>query len=203
MKRLTIVVGTLFLLSVLSACSSGPQVQRVGAGEQVDLSGFWNAADVRIVSRSLINDALSSPRVDQAIAGLGRTPMVIVGRFRNASSEHIDTAIISNTMEQEIFNSGRMDFVAGGIAREELRAERLAQMDGFVSDETMAGLGHEIGADFMLTGSVRTIVDRAGNRTSRTYFVTAELTCIRTNQRMWLAENSEITKVVVQPRRRL
>jgi hypothetical protein len=190
---------TVFLL--LSSC--GTTVRRIESGTQADLSGYWNARDVRIVCDALINDCLSSPLVNQAIGAMGnRKPTVIVGRFRNESSEHIDTAIISATMETVIFNSGRLDFVAGGSTRDEVRAERQGQQS-FASEETAASLGREIGADFLLTGSVRTIIDREENRTVRTYFVTAELTNIETNARVWLGMNNDITKVITRPRNRL
>lgn len=199
MKKLSAVLGILFLLSSCGTTS----VRRVESGTQGDLSGFWNAIDVRIVCEALINDCLSSARVEQAIrARGGRTPTVIVGRFRNESSEHINTDIISSTMETVIFNSGKLDFVAGGDTRDEVRAERQEQQN-HASEETAAALGREIGADFILTGSVRTIVDREGNRTARTYFVTAELTDIETNARIWLGQNSEITKVITRPNNRL
>jgi len=201
MKKFLVVFGA--ALFILSSCSTAPRVQRVDAGTQTDLSGFWNDTDVRIVCRALINDFLDSPRVDQAIRAMGRRmPTVIVGRFRNESSEHIDTAIITSIMEQEIFNSGRMDFVAGGVSREDLRAERLEQLD-HASDATAASIGAEVGADFMLIGSIRTIIERAGNQTVRTYFVSAELTNIETGQRMWIGQNNEIKKIATQPRHRL
>jgi hypothetical protein len=190
----------LLVLFILTSC--GTTVNRVTPGTEQDLSGFWNARDVRIVCESLINDVLSSARVEQAIrARGGRTPTVIVGRFRNESSEHIDTSIISSIMENVIFNSGRLDFVAGGNTRDDVRAERQEQQS-HASEETAARLGRETGADFIMTGSVRTIVDREGNRSVRTYFVTAELTDIETNARIWLGQNNEITKVVVRPNHR-
>jgi len=199
MKREFVLFGVVVLL--LCSCASG--VKRVSPTSQIDLSGYWNDVDVRIVCESLINDCLSSSRVDQEIrARSGRVPMVIVGRFRNESDEHIDTAIISSIMETVIFNSGRLDFVAGGETREDLRAERQDQQSN-ASEATAAALGNETGADFMLTGSVRTIVDRADNQTVRTYFVTAELTNIETNARMWMGQNSEIKKVITRPRNRL
>ena len=190
MKKIFIVLGVIFLLS-----SCATSVKRVEAGTERDLSGYWNARDVRIVCQALIDDALSSPRIDQAIRQAGKTPMVIVGRFRNESSEHIDTAIISETMQNVIFNSGRLDFVAGSDERDEIRDERNEQQ-GFASEETAARLGRETGADFMMTGTVRTIVDREGNRTVRTYYVSAFLTNIETNERMWMGQNSEITKEI-------
>jgi len=196
------IFGLFGVLLLYASCSSAPRVSRVAATTQTDLSGYWNDTDVRIVCEALINDCLNSPRVAQAIAARGgRLPVVIVGSFRNESSEHIDTAIISSTMEVTIFNSGKLDFVAGGGTRVELREERQDQQIN-ASESTASALANETGADFLLTGTVRTIIDRAANQTVRTYFVFAEMTDIETNARMWMAQNSEIKKVIVQPRYR-
>jgi len=203
MKRILIIVG--MVLFVFASCASGgtPKVQRVDSSTQTDLSGYWNDTDVRLVCKSLIDDCLNSPRVDQAIkAKRGKTPTVIVGRFKNDSSEHIDTTIISTIMEQTIFNSGKLDFVAGGSTRDELRAERQDQQTN-ASEATAKALANETGADFMLTGSVKAMVDKAGNQTVRTYFVTAEMTNIENNQRMWIGQNSDIKKIIVQPKNKL
>jgi uncharacterized protein (TIGR02722 family) len=195
-------VMAVVLISVLAftACSS---VKRVDAEKQIDLSGYWNDTDVRIVCEALIKDCLNSPRVDQAIrAKDGKKPVVLVGRFRNESDEHIDTAIISSIMEAAIFNSGRLDFVAGGVTRDELRAERQDQQ-GNASEATTAALVNETGADFLFTGTVRTIIDRVDKKTVRAYFVNAEMSNIETNQRMWMGQNSEIKKVITRPKAKL
>ena len=198
-KKLFFALCTVLIL--LSGC--GTTVNRIQSGTQSDLSGYWNALDVRIVCDALISDILSNPRVDQEIRAMGnRKPIVIVGRFRNDSDEHIDTEIITSIMEASVFNSGRLDFVAGGDTRDDLRSERQDQQS-YASEETAARLGRELGADFMLTGSVRTIVDRNDTQIIRTYFVTAELTNIETNARMWIGQNNEITKVITRPRNRL
>jgi hypothetical protein len=178
-------------------------VTRVAAATVTDISGYWNDTDVRIVCDSLIKDCISSARVKQAIAKYGnKLPTVIVGPFRNESSEHINTSIISDTMEVAIFNSGVLDFVAGGASRDALRAERL-QQQGMASEATAARLGYEIGADFMLTGSVKAMVDQAGNKSVRTYFVTAELTSIEDTSRLWLGQNQEIKKTITRPTTKL
>jgi uncharacterized protein (TIGR02722 family) len=200
MKKILGIVGVVFVL--FASCSSNPKVKRVDADTQTDLSGYWNDTDVRIVCKSLIDDCLSSPRVDQAIKAKGKIPTVIVGKFKNDSSEHIDTTIISTIMEQTIFNSGKLDFVAGGSTRDDLRAERQDQQSN-ASEATARALANETGADFMLTGSVKAIVDKAENKTVRTYFVSAEMTNIETNARMWMGQNSEIKKVIVQPKNKL
>jgi hypothetical protein len=186
------------VLVILGGCTSTPKVSRVDAGTVVDLSGYWNDSDIRIVCDSLIKDCLDSPRMSIALAQMGKAPVFLVGPFRNESDEHIDTTIIADVMERAIFNSGRADFVAGGSTREALRAERLDQQ-GNASEATAKTLANETGADFLLTGSVKTVVDRAGNTSSRTYFVGAEITNLETNQRLWLGSNNEIKKIIRQP----
>jgi uncharacterized protein (TIGR02722 family) len=202
MKNCLVILGVTLLF--LSSCaSSGRSVKRIDAFTQTDLSGYWNDTDVKMVCKALIDDCLNSPRVDQAIRAMGRkTPIVLVGRFRNESSEHIDTGIITTTMETAIFNSGKMDFVAGGSTRDALRSERQDQLSN-ASEATAASLGNETGADFMMFGSIKTIVDRVGNRTVRTYFVSAEMTNVETNQRMWMATNSDIKKLITQAKNKL
>jgi len=199
MKKIAIVL-CVFLL--LSSCET-TKVKRVESGTQKELSGYWNAVDVKIVCETLVNDCLSSARVNQEIKARGnKKPVVVVGKFKNASDEHIDTEIITSIMENVIFNSGKLDFVAGGDTRNNLRAEKQDQQSN-ASEATASALGKEIGADFMMTGSVRTIVDRDGNRSVRTYFVTAELTNIETNARMWMGQDNSITKEVTRPKNKL
>lgn len=206
MKKYLVVFAVLAVVAVLfPACASGPRVTRVDTDTIIDLTGRWNDTDARIVSASLINDSLNSPRLAQFIQQYtnqnGRLPAALVGSFRNESSEHIDTAIISRQMELAIFNSGKMDFVAGGATRVELRAERQDQQM-FASEATASALANETGAVLLLTGTINSIVERSGNTTVRSYFVNAEMTHLETNARIWMGDNSEIRKVIVQPRRR-
>jgi len=205
-KSLFLSIVAIMALALFSACSSNPKVERVDAATVIDLSGRWNDADARMVSDSLINDCLNSPRVAQFIQQYssrnnGNLPAALVGSFRNESSEHIDTSIIARAMERAIVNSGKMDFVAGGDTRVEIRTERQDQQS-FASEETASALANETGAVLLLTGTINSMVDRAGNRTVRSYFVRAELTNLETNTRIWMGENSEIKKDIEQPRAR-
>lgn len=201
--RLVCLFAGVILLLAFSACSSTPKVTRVDPQKQVDLSGSWNDTDARTVSNSLIRDCLENERVVDFIRQFsarnnGRLPTIIVGSFRNNTSEHIDTSIVSKSMEIAIVNSGKLDFVAGGDTRTELRAERDDQQMN-ASEATASALGNETGANFLLTGAIKMIEDRAGNMAVRSYFVSAELTNIETNSRLWMGENNEIKKVIERP----
>jgi PBP1b-binding outer membrane lipoprotein LpoB len=203
MKKIVKATAAVFAALVLFAsCSSNPKITRVDAGTQVDLSGQWNDTDVRIVCDSLIQKFLESPRAAQEIARLEETPRVLVLDFANNSDEHITTSIISSTMEVALFNSGKLDFVVGGSIREKIRAERQDQQSN-ASEETAAALGKEAGANFVLTGSVETIIDRAGNTATRTYFVKAAIIDVATTKPIWMDQNNDIKKVIQTPRAKL
>ncbi|MDR2019430.1 MAG: penicillin-binding protein activator LpoB [Treponema sp.] len=192
-----VILYCVLMLPVLGSCG-GTQVKRVDPDTQIDLSGYWNDTDLRIVCEGLIKECLASPRVDQVAAQKNRLPVVIVGNFNNDSDEHIDTSIISRRMEAAILNSGKAEFVAGGDTRLDIRGER-QQQQSWSSEETAKALANETGADFYLTGSVKTIVDRAEKTATRTYIVFAELTDIETTRRIWIGENSDIKKVIKNP----
>jgi uncharacterized protein (TIGR02722 family) len=196
-------LGILVLL-FFTACSSNPTVKRVDADTQIDLSGRWNDTDVRIVCETLISKALSSDRIDKyindySLKNKGAYPTVIVGAIRNTSDEHIDTGLIANLMRTAIIKSGKLDFVEGGEAREGIRTERQDQQVN-ASEASAAALGNETGADFMLTGVVNSVVDRAGNTSTRSYFVRATITDVETNRILWEDEDNSIKKVIQQPK---
>lgn len=204
MKKIAVLTAAaLCSVALLAGCaSSNPKVSRVEADTQIDLSGYWNDTDVRIVCESLIADCESSARIAQFESKNRRLPVFIVGSFRNESDEHIDTSIITKKMETAILNSGKADFVASKGERTELRDERDQQQD-FASEATAKALANETGADFMMIGTVKTIVDKAGGTATRTYFVYAELIDIETNKKIWMGENSEIKKVIKTPSSKL
>jgi len=187
------------LAALVFLVSCGHSVNRVDANTQIDLSGYWNDTDLRKASDDLIKQCLATPRLTSFANTSGRLPVIIVGNFKNASDEHIDTSILSQRLEASILSSGKAEFVASGDVREQIRAERLDQRQGYTDDATMAKLGKEAGADFLMTGSVKAMVDRYDKTATRTYFITAELTDITTNRRIWIGEYNEIKKVIKNP----
>ncbi|MDR0908294.1 MAG: penicillin-binding protein activator LpoB [Spirochaetaceae bacterium] len=202
---LALILGTFVVLS-FAAC--GTTVKRVDADSQLDLSGNWNDTDVRLVCDTLIKSCLESPSVTEFIADYKaahdkQRPTVIVRPFRNTSSEHIDTSIISSMMQTAIINSGKLDFVADASLRNEINDERDYQQSGYVDDAQAVQLGKETGAAFMLTGTVRSIVDTVEGKSVRSYFVDAQLINIETSRIVWQGQNSDIKKLVKRPKYKL
>ncbi len=196
MKKNVILVITMMLI-ILSSCVSttGTQVNRIDARTQTDLSGYWNDTDVRIIADTLVQECVNAPSIVNFIRQYQRPPVVILGSFRNQSDEHLDTSILAKKFEIALVNSGKVDFVASSMEREELRDERENQQE-WSNEFSAKALANEVAADFMLIGSVKTIVDSSGADFTRTYFVTAELVNIEKNTKVWLGENSSIKKYI-------
>lgn len=201
MSKIKVIVFFVLVL-ILAGCSSSPSIKRVAEEEQIDLSGYWNDTDVRIVCDNLVSDCLNSPVVSKRLTEYevknGSLPVVVVGQFKNTSDEHIDVSVISKRMEAALLNSGKVDFVASSSERNDLRQERIEQQS-WASEETAKALANEIGADFMLIGSVKAVVDQIDRKAVRNYFVYAEMIEIETGKKIWIGENSEIKKYIKYP----
>ena len=194
---LFIAIVSIFLFA---SCTS-TKVERIDAETVTDLSGYWNDTDVRLVSQTLVEECVNANAITNYIKTEGKLPVVIVGSFRNQSDEHMDTSILVQKFEAALINSVKVDFVASSEQREELRKEILEQQE-WSSLETTSRLANELGADFMLMGAVKTIVDSIDNKSTRTYYVTAELIDIESTRKLWIGENSEIKKFITNPKTR-
>lgn len=201
MKKFAFLFAAVFTGLIMVSCGS-TKVSRVDSDEIIDLDGYWNESDVRIVCDSLIEECISSPRIAKFEGQQGRAPVVIIDSIRNQSSEHIDTSIVEKKFQTAIINSGVMEFVSSSTERQALREEKADQADHSTYD-TAKEMDQETGADFMLKGSVKTIVQSAGDKTVRTYYVYAELHDIRTNKIVWMAENDSIKKVIKRQKAKL
>ncbi|MCI5608622.1 MAG: penicillin-binding protein activator LpoB, partial [Spirochaetia bacterium] len=124
----------------------------------------------------------------------GRAPVVIIGTIKNKSIERIDTSILSKRFQNVIINDGTLEFVADANQREELRAEKYDQAEN--AYETAKSIGNELAADFMLQGSVTTIVDTVDREQVRTYQVDMQLIDLETNKIIWSDQNNDIKKYI-------
>jgi len=185
------------LVAVLAGCSSAPTVTRRGVEEQIDLSGYWNDTDSRLVSEEMVNDCMSRPWSNKAAARFGREPRVIVGTVSNRSSEHLNTQTFVKDLERAFVNSGTVEVVASKDERGEVRDERMDQQK-HSSIESAKSMGQEFGADFMLRGQINSILDAAGKEQVRFYQVELELVDLEMNKKVWIGQK-KLKKTVTKP----
>lgn len=193
MKNLLILFCT---VALAVSCVPSEKVTRVDPGTQTDLTGSWNDTDARMVAEEMISDVVSKPWLDQFNRSEGEPPVVIVGRVRNETMEHIDTEVFTKEMERMFVNTGKVTMVADSREREQVRDERADQQD-YASLETTKKMAMELGADFMMIGNISSIVEEAvsGRQYAVFYTVNLELINVETNQKVWIG-NKKIKKLV-------
>jgi penicillin-binding protein activator len=181
------ILGLLGLLVMLVVAGCATEVRRVDERAIIDLSGKWNDTDSQMVADEMIVDCLAHPWRDRFVDRTGKLPVVVVGTVYNKTDEHINPDTFIHDLERELLNRNDVRFVSGGAMRDELRAERQEQQD-FASPETRNRLHEELGADFILQGTISKITDMEGNK--RVYFYQTDLilTDIETAEKVWIGQ---------------
>ena len=192
MKKVLLIIVGLSILS-LAGCG-GTKVARKDVEETIDLSGAWNDTDSRLVSKEMINDMLDQRWLSKFTRKNRKPPTVIVGRIRNLSHEHINVNTFIADIERAMINSGEVEFVASRDERGDIREERKDQ-DLHASEKTRKAMGQEIGADFMLKGTINTIIDAQKRTQVRFYQVDLTLISLANNRKVW-AGQKKIKKLV-------
>ncbi|HEY6019430.1 MAG TPA: penicillin-binding protein activator LpoB [Candidatus Paceibacterota bacterium] len=182
----------LFMAVSVTACSTA--VTRMDAAEVKDLSGAWNDTDSQQVSEEMIRDVMSRSWLSEFSRTKKRQPAVIVGEVRNLSAEHINVNTFVSDLERAMINSDKVQFVASATEREEVRGERKDQ-DINASEDTRKAMGQEKGADFMLKGTINTIIDASGSTQLRYYQVDLTLISLVDNRKVWVGQK-KIKKLV-------
>lgn len=193
MKTNILKIGVLALaLVTLTDCAR--TVTRIDADKQVDLSGRWNDTDAKLVAQEMIKDVLSRQWRENFFNKTNKKPTVIVGMITNKSAEFIESETFIKDIEKEFINSGMVRVVQNSTFREKLRTERADQQQ-FASQDTQKKWGKELGADYMLFGTINSIVDQYNKKKTQFYKVNLELADLETNEIVWLGDK-EIKKFI-------
>jgi hypothetical protein len=158
-------------LLTLTACSTtGTQAPPEAP---VDLSGRWNDTDSRLTAEAMIKEALGSPWPQRFSQLMGRTPVVVVGSVLNRTHEQLNTQTFVKDLERALGQSGQVQFVADAVKP----------------------TGQESGADFMLQGTINSLVDELDGTRAVFYQVDLELIDIASNVKVWLGQR-KVKKLV-------
>jgi hypothetical protein len=182
----------------LAGCGHELKVTRVDAGVVTDLSGRWNDTDSRMVAEAMVKEALQYPWLGNFSQAKQRQPVVVVGTVVNNSHEHISVQTFITDLERELTNSQKVTFVAGKGERDEIRTERKEQAV-YASEETQKAPGKEIGADYMMKGTIATILDEADGTKAVFYQVDLQMIDLENNTKVWYGQK-KIKKVVEKKR---
>jgi len=192
MKRTALLLTSATVL-FFASCSNRT-VTRIDPATQIDLSGSWNNTDSRLTAKEITGQILNEKWISNHVVAKGKKPVVIVGMITNKSHEHIEAETFMKDLEISFIESDKIGLVQSGKKREEMRAEKADQQTN-ASQSTMKKFGLEKGADYILQGSINSIVDAYKREKTVTYQINLELTNIETNEVVWIGEK-KIAKLV-------
>ena len=114
----------------------------------------------------------------------GNKPIMLVQDVENRSDEHIDTKALTEFIQTELINSGKVRFVEKG-RRKQILDEVAYQNSGAVNAATKKSSGKQIGADFMLSGAISSQVHTMDNVRTVSYQTQLNLTDLETSEITW------------------
>lgn len=184
-------------VSLLSACASTTRTVDPDTEQHYDAS--YDFSDKKQIVQVLTDSLLSSPNV---LTETSR-PVVIIYGVDNETSEHINTGGITDDIRLALIKSGEYRFL-NRKQRDTLLDEADYQYAGFVPPEQRVAEGRQLGADFILSGTLRSIKKKQPRqwRISKTeliyYSMNMELTDLQSGEITW-ADNVEIAREASRP----
>lgn len=190
----------IFFVCVLSAalCACRVTVKSLNPEEDVRYTAEYSYTDLKVLSSEMASRILKSE-----IAEEDPPPVMIIFGIENRTNEHIDTRALAEAIRTLLIQSGRFRFV-NEAQRQKIEQEIAYQSQGYISPETRIQIGKQVGAKYMLTGSLVSITQdelkqvRIKKKNLRYYRLTLEITDINTNLIVWTDEQ-EIVREQAKP----
>jgi uncharacterized protein (TIGR02722 family) len=186
MKRYLMITAALCLLIALTSCA---QKRVYTKGKYIEPEKVILLSD-KFVESDLqrISDRLSGSLLQSDLAtGKGKRPAIIISLFTNGTDEHIDMLSLTSMIRTELIKSGKFRFLNERL-RKSISDEYDYQNSGIVDPATAKSKGHQIGADWMISGHIAAIKQPVGRREIVYYKVTMEVTDIKTSEMLWADE---------------
>jgi len=153
--------------------------------------------------KAIVDDLSSSLLSDTEINEVGTRPVVISYGIANETSEHINTGGIADDIRTNLIKSKQFRFL-NRRQRANVVDEADYQYAGFVAPEQRVAEGRQLGADYILSGTLRSIEKsqpkqwRLNKRELIYYSMTLELTNLTTGEISWV-DSVEIARESSQP----
>jgi len=159
----------------------------VDVNRDTHMKESYDFVDMRKISQSVADEMITAFLTD-----MPEPPIMVIPGVENRTSEYMDTKALTDRMRTELFKSGKAQFV------NETRRADLMNEQGFqaanVTPETQVNIGRQLGAKYMITGSMIEMEQRSPKqaRISKTkekyYKLTMEITDLETGLLAWTTE---------------
>lgn len=137
-------------LLIMSGCMAS--TTNLNPEDEVHYDASYDFSDKKQIVERLVSPLLSASQLFPAQV----KPILIVYPVVNETSEHISTAAITDEIRMKLLNSGKIRFI-NEKQRENIMIETGYQNQGFVDPALRVEQGRQLGADYILSGTLRSI----------------------------------------------
>lgn len=183
--KLFLSAAAIILGSGFVACTPGFEGEYSDPAKAEIVDDKWNETDARKTAEHMIRGMLEKPWLaNYSKSHSGAKPLVIVDDVENRTDEHLDVKALTDFIQDELINSGKVRFI-NKVQRQKILDELKFQQSEAVNQASAKKQGRQIGADYMLTGSVASSVHQMDGTKTVTYQTTLKLTNIETGEYEW------------------
>lgn len=193
------IAGMLAVVLFTNGCAAfRTDVADVNVDQMGHMDADYDATDMRKITQSVVNQMLASPWLNNA----STIPVLMDAGVENRTSNYVDTKNLTDRMRTSLIQSGRVQFI-NASRRDQLLKEQGYQAAN-ADPATAAAIGRQIGAGYMLSGSLTEMKSETGRqvRVSRTemqyYKLTIEVTDLTSGVIVWTTEE-EFARKARQP----
>ena len=197
--RLTFVSTVLAVMMIMMLAGCRASTRDYEATDTIHYDADYDFSD----KNKIVNELVESLGNRSPLAARNDRPVVVVYDVANRTSEHISTELITDDIRQRILSTGKARFV-NRVQRETIQEELNYQHGGDVTPETRVQRARQIGAEYMITGTLRSITKkqprqvRLKKKKLQYYSLTLELTDLETGLIEW-ADSVEIVREEAKP----
>lgn len=172
-----------------NSCTDSFQGEYVDPNTREIVDDKWNESDSKKSAEEMIKSMLGKPWLEQfKKKHNGQAPVVIVDDVENRTDEHIDWKTLTEFIQDELINSGRVRFV-NKDKRKQILDEVKYQNSGEVRQDSAKKRGAQTGADFFLGGAISSSVHTQKGLKTVHYQVNLTLTDLESAEIIWSEKN--------------
>lgn len=181
-------VASLSVLMLVGCAAVRVSTRDVDVREREHFGSTYDYTDMRYLTEEVANELIQSPFLNQH----AEPPIFMVAGVQNRTLRHIDLKALTDRIRTMLIQSGKANFV------NEARREELLREQGYqaahASPETQVAIGRQLGARYMLSGSLVEMEDRSKrqvrvSKQQRNYYkLTIEVTDLETGLIVWTTE---------------
>jgi len=196
-QKLFVMIALLSAFGFVAGCTVS--TRNVSPEEELNYDETYNFTDKKKIVKTLVESLRTKP----PLGGATDRPIIVVYGIANRTSEHISTSGITDEIRKEVLHTGKARFV-NKTQRDNIIKETDYQQGGRVSPASRIKLARQLGAKYMLTGTLRSIEKKEGRqfRLSKKnyiyYSLNLELTDIETSLIEW-ADSVELVREASKP----